>query len=96
MVSPPASSPRASPRRFPLSRARRAAGRAKEQVERMFITQPRMPVLLMVTISSSDTITETQRAAAGPHRMPPRAMMISFGSYFKNNTTGTRPRQTAA
>ena len=71
-----------------MPRARRAAGRAKEQVERMFITQPRMPVLLMVTISSSDTITETQRAAAGPHRMPPRAMMISFGAYFNSCRCG--------
>jgi hypothetical protein len=96
MAAPPANSPRTRPRRLRLLRERKAAGRAKEQVERMFIKQPRGPVSLMVSISRRETATEVRRTAIGPRRTPPRVIRMSLGSYFKNNTTGTRPKQTAA
>lgn len=66
------------------------------QVDRLFITQPSGPVVLTVTISSSDTATDTPAAMPGPHNRPPSAMTMSFGSYFKNSTTGTRMTATAA
>ena len=51
-----------------------AATQANPQVESMFITQPMMPVELMVTISSRETTTLSSAAGSGPNMKPPRAM----------------------
>ena len=56
--------------------------------------QPTIPVSLMVTISSSETMPETMNAAIGPNRKPPMVMITSFGSYFRNSTTGIRIKLT--
>ena len=47
-----------------------------------------IPVLETVKHSRSDTITVDIIATAGPHMKPPKVIIISFGSYFKNNTIG--------
>ena len=66
-----------------------AATQANPQVESMFITQPMMPVELMVTISSRETTTLSSAAGSGPNMKPPRAMTTSLGSYLRKSTDTT-------
>lgn len=57
-----------------------AAVQAKEHDDIMFMMYPRIPFALIVTISISETITDTVKDVSGPHISPPSVMMISFGS----------------
>lgn len=56
---------------------------AKEQLEIMFMINPRMPVSLIVNISAKDTINATKNEVSGPKSRPLIAIIMSFGSYFK-------------
>ena len=67
----------------------------KEQVDKIFIKHPNMPVSLMVTISIRDTMTDTKQEVIGPQIRPPNVMMTSLGSYFRKSTTGIRQAATA-
>ena len=61
---------------------------AKEQVDKIFIMHPNIPVSLMVTISIRDTMTDTKQEVIGPQIRPPNVMMTSLGSYFRNGYVG--------
>ena len=63
-------------------------------MEIRFIRAPMGPVSLMVIISIRDTSKDTMKEAIGPSKKPPMVMITSFGSYFKNRTTGIRIRLT--
>ena len=61
------------------------ATHANAQLEIMFITQPINPVSLIVSISASETAAEIRNAVIGPYKNPPMTIIISFGSYFRND-----------
>ena len=63
----------------------------REQLEITFIKKPRIPFSLIVNISTKETIIATKNDVSGPKIKPLIAMIISFGSYFKKSTSGTRP-----
>ena len=91
MISQPATSPKTAPFIERCRLYRYAAEHAKEQLASMFMMQPMIPVSLTVTISTRETRADMAKAAIGPYMNPPMVMITSFGSYFKNNTMGTRP-----
>ena len=66
----------------------------KPQLDIRFMTQPMMPVSLMVTISSSETTTDMAKEATGPSMKPPMVIITSLGSYLRNMTTGMRMKAT--
>jgi len=51
---------------------------------------PMGPVLLMVNISTKDTMTEISAADIGPNKKPPVRIITSLGSYSKKGSIGIR------
>ena len=64
----------------------------------MFIANPIGPVVLIVSISTSATITDMAAAATGPNASPPITIIESFGSKVRKDIegiSGTLPTATA-
>ena len=64
-----------------------AAAQAKAQVLSTFISNPHSPVEPTVTISMTETTSETPAAAKGPKRKPAMQMMTSFRSKLRKPRT---------